>query len=240
MIPNTKKTKHLLIGFAQKLNHCNETAMKIHIDGIRLGEAAGERLLGLVIDQNLSWNLQLDYLIKKSNSKICLPKRTKVYLTLACREMLYTALIKPILEYHCTVQGYARLDKDICDSNESPCSRECIEEKEKCDQRSNRGNYNCSLNCNGMDCKQGCDAERYSRESSNKECNQKCNGDAEGCIMSCNTSGCNQTCDAKVCLMTSSAPVDDTLKQECNGDALRCDAQCYAALKDIAALKDAI
>ena len=48
--------------------------MEIHIDGIRLGEAAGERLLGVVIDQNLSWNLHLDYLIKKLNSKICLPK----------------------------------------------------------------------------------------------------------------------------------------------------------------------
>ena len=105
MIPNTKKTKHLLIGSLQKLNHSNETKMEIHIGGIRLGEAAGERLLGVVIAQNLSWNLHLDHLIKKSKSRICLLKRTKVYLTLACRKMLYTALIKPILECCCTVWG---------------------------------------------------------------------------------------------------------------------------------------
>lgn len=79
--------------------------MEIHIDGIRLGEAAGERLLGVLIDQNLSWNLHLDHLIKKLNSRICLLKRAKAYLTLACRKMSYTALIKPILEHCCMVWG---------------------------------------------------------------------------------------------------------------------------------------
>ena len=70
-----------------------------------LEEAAGEKLLGVVIDSNLSWNLHIDYLIKKLNSRICLLKRAKIYLTFACRKMLYNALIKPILEYCCTVWG---------------------------------------------------------------------------------------------------------------------------------------
>ena len=105
MIPNTKKTKHLLIGSVQKLIHSSETTMEIYIDNIKLEEAAGEKLLGVVIDSNLSWNLHIDYLIKKLNSRICLLKRAKVYLTFACRKMLYNALIKPILEYCCTVWG---------------------------------------------------------------------------------------------------------------------------------------
>ena len=79
--------------------------MEIYIDNIKLEEAAGEKLLGVVIDSNLSWNLHIDYLIKKLNSRICLLKRAKVYLTFACRKMLYNALIKPILEYCCTVWG---------------------------------------------------------------------------------------------------------------------------------------
>ena len=54
MIPNTKKTKHLLIGSVQKLIHSSETAMEIYIDNIKLEEAAGEKLLGVVIDSNLS------------------------------------------------------------------------------------------------------------------------------------------------------------------------------------------
>lgn len=105
MIPNTKKTKHLLIGSVQRLSQSNETTMEIYIDNIKLEEAAGEKLLGVVIDSNLSWNLHIDCLIKKLNSRICLLKRAKVYLTFACRKMLYNALIKPILEYCCTVWG---------------------------------------------------------------------------------------------------------------------------------------
>ena len=34
MIPNTKKTKHLLVGSVQKLNHSSETTMEIYIDNI--------------------------------------------------------------------------------------------------------------------------------------------------------------------------------------------------------------
>ena len=110
MIPNTKKTKHLLVGSVQKLNHSSETIMEIYIDNIKLEEAAGEKLLGVVIDSNLSWNLHNHYLIKKLNSRICLLKRAKAYLTFACRKMLYNALIKPMLEYCSTVWGNCTVD----------------------------------------------------------------------------------------------------------------------------------
>ena len=110
MIPNTKKTKHLLVGSVQKLNHSSETTMEIYIDNIKLEEAAGEKLLEVVIDSNLSWNLHIDYLIKKTNSRICLLKRAKAHLTFACRKMLYNALIKPILEYCCSVWGNCTVD----------------------------------------------------------------------------------------------------------------------------------
>ena len=110
MIPNTKKTKHLLVGSVQKLNHSSETTMEIYMDNIKLEEAAGEKLLGVVIDSNFSWKLRIDYLIKKSNSRIYLLQRAKAYLTFACRKMLYNALIKPILEYCCTVRGNCTVD----------------------------------------------------------------------------------------------------------------------------------
>ena len=54
MLPNTKKTKHLLIGSVQKLIHSSKATMEIYIDNIKLEEAAGEKLLGVVIDSNLS------------------------------------------------------------------------------------------------------------------------------------------------------------------------------------------
>ena len=42
--------------------------MEIYVDNIKLEEAAGEKLLEVVIDSNISWNLHIDYLIKKLNS----------------------------------------------------------------------------------------------------------------------------------------------------------------------------
>ena len=105
MKPNAKKTKHLLIGTVQKLLHSHKTTMELSIDDAKLEESVGEKLLGVVIDSHLSWNLHIDYLIRKVNSRICLLKRAKTYLTVECRKMLYNALIKPVLEYCCTVWG---------------------------------------------------------------------------------------------------------------------------------------
>lgn len=107
MQPHSKKTKYLLIGTAKKLYHSEITTLELFMDNLRLEESAGEKLLGVVFDPYLSWDLHIDYLIKKLNSRIFLLKRAgeKVYLTSECRKMLYNALIKPILEYCCTVWG---------------------------------------------------------------------------------------------------------------------------------------
>ena len=105
MQTNSKKTKYLLIGTAKKLYHSETTTLELSIDNTILEESVGEKLLGVVIDPNLSWDLHIDYLIKKLNSRICLLKRAKAYLTIDCRTMLFNALIKPILEYCCTVWG---------------------------------------------------------------------------------------------------------------------------------------
>ena len=69
---NIKKTKHILIGTAKKLYHNERTTLELSIDNTRLEESVGEELLGIIIDPHLSWNLHIDYLIKKLNSIICL------------------------------------------------------------------------------------------------------------------------------------------------------------------------
>ena len=103
MQPNSKKTKHLLFGTAKKLYHREITTLELSVDNVSLEESVGEKLLGVIIEPYLSWDLHIDYLIKKLNSRMCLLKRAKVYLTIECRKMLFNALNKPILEYCCTV-----------------------------------------------------------------------------------------------------------------------------------------
>ena len=62
-------------------------------------------LLGIRIDSNLSWNLHIDYITSKLNCRINLLRRSKQFLYLHCRKLLYNSLVKPILEYCCTVWG---------------------------------------------------------------------------------------------------------------------------------------
>ena len=63
-------------------------------------------LLGVKLaDTHLDWDNHIDYIIIKLNSRIGLLKRAKKYLNLSERKLLYNALIKPILEYCCSVWG---------------------------------------------------------------------------------------------------------------------------------------
>ena len=78
MQPNSEKTKHLLIGTAKKLYHSEITTLGLSIDNLSLEESVGEkRLAVIIIDSYLSWDLHIDYLIKKLNSRICLLKEVK-------------------------------------------------------------------------------------------------------------------------------------------------------------------
>jgi len=105
MLPNTKKTKHLLIATQRKLEHANNPTLDLHLNGNRIEEAKDEKLLGVKIDKHISWHKHIEYLIGKLNSRIHLLKRAKGYLNLHCGKLLFNALIKPVFEYCCSVLG---------------------------------------------------------------------------------------------------------------------------------------
>ena len=66
MQSSSKKTKHLLIRTAKKLYHSEITTLELSIDNVSLEESVGGKLLGIIIDPYVSWDLHIDYLIKKS------------------------------------------------------------------------------------------------------------------------------------------------------------------------------
>ena len=72
MMPNTTKTKQLLIGTAQKLSHADKDSLDLLLNNTRLDEATDEKILGVKIDKHLKWDQHIDYLINKLNSRICL------------------------------------------------------------------------------------------------------------------------------------------------------------------------
>ena len=105
MVPNTTKTKQLLVGTIQTLCHADKDSLDLLLNNTRLDEATDKKILGVKIDKHLKWGKHIDCLISKLNSRICLLKRASGYLTIHCRKLLYNAIIKPILEYCCTVWG---------------------------------------------------------------------------------------------------------------------------------------
>ncbi|CAB4029966.1 Hypothetical predicted protein, partial [Paramuricea clavata] len=77
MKPNITKTKHLLIGTHQKLRHANISSLELNQNGVPIEEVKDEKLLGVKLNKYLSWNDQVNCLMKKLNSRFFLLKRAK-------------------------------------------------------------------------------------------------------------------------------------------------------------------
>ena len=105
MVPNTKKTKYLIIGTVQKLLHSRNPSLDLTLCGTPIEEAKDEKLLGVKIDKHLNWDNHIDFLIDKLNSRICLLKRAKTHFDYRLRNLSYNTLIRPSIEYCCTVWG---------------------------------------------------------------------------------------------------------------------------------------
>jgi hypothetical protein len=90
-----KKTKEILINFAKK---------KPNIPNITIDNAIIERVLGVIISDDLTWNAHLDHIAKKANKRLYMLLRCK-RAGVAKKDMLgiYLALIRPVLEYCCVV-----------------------------------------------------------------------------------------------------------------------------------------
>ena len=54
MVPNTKKTKQLLLGTKQKLSYCTNPSLNLSLRGTEIKEAVNEKLLGVKIDKHLN------------------------------------------------------------------------------------------------------------------------------------------------------------------------------------------
>ena len=54
MVPNTKKTKQLLLGTKQKLSYCTNPSLNLSLRGTEIKEAVNKKLLGVKIDKHLN------------------------------------------------------------------------------------------------------------------------------------------------------------------------------------------
>ena len=96
---NNDKTVAMCIGPSRCRNNGSTITQPITCQGKIIGQVSQTRLLGIIVDNRLSWHAQVDSVIAKVSRKIGALRRSYRQLTPAARRLYYTAVIQPDLEY---------------------------------------------------------------------------------------------------------------------------------------------
>ena len=107
MLVNVPKTKAMLISTKPKLNQIMSRPPILKIGNETIDISTNEKLLGVHIDNDLSWTTQIENTIKKCNTLLYLLRRIKCYLSIHVRKLFYNAYVLPHLDYCCTIWGNA-------------------------------------------------------------------------------------------------------------------------------------
>ena len=107
MAAHATKTKVMLITTWQKRASLPENERKLNVimNGEQLENVESERLLGVTVNNNLSWEKHIDNIVSKVNSKLALLRSIKGCLPLVARKMFSNAHILPYMDYCSTVWG---------------------------------------------------------------------------------------------------------------------------------------
>ena len=100
---NAQKTKCMKLGSKQKLKQLSELCITVNETCIE--NVHSFKLLGIDIDENLSWEDHVDRICKTISSKVSLLYKIKVYLPIHTRQLFYNAYILPYIDYCSSVWG---------------------------------------------------------------------------------------------------------------------------------------
>ena len=102
LIINTFKSNSIIFGSKNKTSNCN---LNVHIKDKILSQISDCKLLGIYIDENLTWKKHCTELCKKISKKFDLMKRLHSVLPLHSISMLYNPFIQSHIDYCITVWG---------------------------------------------------------------------------------------------------------------------------------------
>ena len=80
MVLNTIKTKAMLITRRQKRNNLHECALSLKYNYLVTKMTTSNEILGVHVDENLSWNNHYQHVLKKVSSYLWLLSKIKTYL----------------------------------------------------------------------------------------------------------------------------------------------------------------
>ena len=94
------KTECVLFGTGSRLATAN---LSVDIDGKELTRVAEYKYLGVILDESLSWNAHVNYLISKVSKRIGILGRTRRSISMHTAGIIYRSFILPVLDYCDTI-----------------------------------------------------------------------------------------------------------------------------------------
>lgn len=111
MVPNTDKTKALLVTTYQRYHKLDVKQLNVFLDGKMIKNVKVEKLLGVKVDQNLSWRSHVDKVHSTVSMILARFRQIKPLLPTYARIRFIQAFIFPHLDYCSCVWGSANIEK---------------------------------------------------------------------------------------------------------------------------------
>ena len=102
---NVKKTELIILGSNQRLSQINDDDVNVNINDVKLNRVELCKHLGVLIDENLSWNNHVQHIVKNANSSLYMFKKAKPFIPSHSLKMLYNGILAPHFDYCDTVWG---------------------------------------------------------------------------------------------------------------------------------------
>ena len=99
MAINSTKTKCMLISTSIKLKKCAK--LNISVDNHQIENVSCQKILGVMVQENLKWNAHINHVCKKLNMKLNLLKRISPFLTHDMKKLFYNSYILSQFDYCC-------------------------------------------------------------------------------------------------------------------------------------------
>ena len=97
------KTNYMILGALNKQIEPHEFELKI--DGNQIKKTHNQKLLGIHIDDKLSWSTHIDNLCSTISSKISLLRQLSKYVSIDVQKKFYQGYILPLIDYGSVVWG---------------------------------------------------------------------------------------------------------------------------------------
>ena len=107
LILNTDKTVCLVLGTWQRRATVPDCSINLRIGDKSLQQVPTAKLLGLTVDETLSWDAHIDALCKKISNKLVLLCRLKKCMPCTTLLMLYNSIVLPHFDYADIIWGTA-------------------------------------------------------------------------------------------------------------------------------------